>query len=276
MQAWISAGNLQREVAPRTSSLATGSVSNFFDEHASLALLHRHFGLSLYGSSPRSFCLLLSLLGVTVRAPVGSGGRAQLLQWAQAKEVYKKSFAEYAARHRTVAKFVSLSAKHLQPVNPFCVSFACVSGSGLSAGQMHEMGLIPTDPVDPVPLPQVHRIPIPRGIPGAIAGFVALRRSSSVQSSASASASGDEWYALELSHMCVDFACRSRGIGTLLLAAAIAYAKQCDPLPQQIVLSVMTELTAAMALYAKAGFCHDGPPVASGTCFLQKLVYHMP
>jgi ribosomal protein S18 acetylase RimI-like enzyme len=77
---------------------------------------------------------------------------------------------------------------------------------------------------------------------------------------------------LEISHMCVDSACRGRGIGTLLLNAVFAHAKQCDPAPQNIVLSVMTDLSAAMALYVKKDFRNDGPPVENGSCFLQKMV----
>ena len=269
IQSWINAGTL-REIAvlpstePTDSSTSKSTSNAFFDEHASLALLHRHFGLSLYGSSQNSFRALLLLLGVTVRSSAVAGGNAEvkeapIAQWAQVQEIYKKSFAEYAARHRTVAKFVALSLKHLQPVNSFCIAFACVNAASISPEQKLTMNQ-----------PQVHQMPVPPGTSGAIVGFVALKRSSTTQSNASTGA--DARYTLELSHMCVDSAFRGRGIGTSLLGAVFAHARQSDPAPQCIVLSVMTDLTAAMALYAKEGFCNDGPPVENGSCFLQKMV----
>jgi len=292
MQAWIDAGKLSQELGGSTSmsmsmmstqATVQTSDSGFFDEHASLALLHRHFGVSLYGSSHSSFRCLLSLLGVTVRKSVdragagvkGGGKAAELstIQWSQVREVYKTSFAEYARRHRTVAKFVALSLKHLQPVNPFCAAFACVC---VSEGENDSRDLN-APALQPQPQVQVHLLPIPRDSSGSIVGFVALKRTSSAQSNANANANTSNdvgmGYTLELSHMCVEEASRGRGIGSLLLSAVLTYAKQCVPLPQNIVLSVMTELTTAIALYGKAGFCNEGAPVENGTCSLQKMVY---
>ena len=257
MEAWISCRS-PNTAHRQQGNLPMGRDGNFFDEYVSLALLHRHFGLAIYGSAKSTFCACLLEMGITQRKQsIESIWHQEIVsRWEQVSHLYRSAFVNYT-HHRTVAKFVAMSLKQLQPSNPFCISFVCLAQAPLTS-ERNENSLTC----------DVLALPLPVGMTGTILGFVSLRLLSS--STAGMDARADT---LELSHLCVDSEHRGTGMGRRLMEAALQYAKQGSPSPKNIVLTVMTELHAAIRLYTKVGFRTDGLPVENGTCFLQKMVY---
>lgn len=245
-----------------------------FDEYASLALLHRHFGISLYGSSPTSFIRVLSSLGVLC-VPVSTKTSTSMnkkvqeqqtrVQWSQAASLYQQSFSSHAARHRSVAKYISAAGKQLKESNSFRAVFVCIASN---------ISETPT---------ALHfcQLPFQGHSDKKVVGLVALQITDVSVDNQLKVEDNESMHMntlfgrAEVSHMCVDSAYHRQGIGQQLLGNLLIYVREYRPNVARIELSVMTDLSAAVALYLRNGFCALGGPVDNGSCKLQRMVLNL-
>ena len=227
-----------------TENTAATAISDTFDEFASLALLHKHFAVSIFGSHPLPFSDALRNMGVPVRAEASScsgndgdsAAAAVEAVWLAAAAVYKEALAPLAKKHPAVSKFVksavnrissgaaaaaaslaptSVQRKRCADSSPFLAFFVAIaSGSG---GDVCVQALLPhlnfhTNRLQQQQQQQEQKQEQEQEQECVVVGTVALRQGGCAGT-------------LELSHMSVDQRYRRRGIGKLLLHQAVNFAR---------------------------------------------------
>jgi hypothetical protein len=253
-----------------------------FDEFSSLAQLHRHYTVSLFGNNNKIFCDILKKMGINIDTSSKENAthiRANIaykskILWNDAANVYERSMAPLAQKHPSVSKFVKLAVKRIRNgYNRDSSSFmafyiAIIVKKHTKTSNTNDHSSDSSTSTDFAIYPLVHPIhefnmsTIPENV--QVVGTVALRLNPSSNKTI-----------VELSHMSVDEIHRNHGVGSRLLDTALScvhsHASSSNAIAS-IELSVMTELVAAIRLYKTKNFIPIGSVEACGTCSLQRMI----
>ena len=263
----------------------TQGPTSFFDEHASLALLQKHYHVTIAGISAASaagkekdtLLQLLADLGLSAKyrsnggttlpgmpqeesiavpgsSPIIFIRRLQQLDdrvLSDASELYTTTMRPYSDKYPAVGKFTKKAGKQIR--NPW-LHFKAPGGE-----EGYTLWVAEVDNAEA------------EGA-RAVVGLVGVRGPSN---SSSPRTRGE----LELCHMAVEESCRGKGVGTSLLRAALSYLQQL-PLPSlsswSLDLTVLVDLRQAQSLYSRAGFVPVGEPTTLHSetgppCSLQRM-----
>lgn len=256
----------------------------FFDEHASLALLERHYHITIAGHNEDrkdTLCQLCSDLGLSAKYSGGSSsglppeepihvpgtptitirrmpsGNDKGLKsiWDAASELYATGMRPCADKYSAVAKFTKKARKQIQ--SPWLHSKAPVTETG--TGCTFWVAEEDTGGVDGEK---------------SVVGLVGVRGNNSGTQQQAAGV-------LELCHMAVAERCRGKGVATSLLDAVFSFLQKHPPLSSsasswRLELTVLVDLRQALALYSRAGFAPVGDPATltnetGPPCSLQRM-----
>lgn len=282
-----------------------GESAPFFDEYASLALLDKHYAITIASITPlkedkedaatavSSTFAELGLSPCQAPPPSPSGERSVFvsdgyleelslpgisikrmhkatlsLHWNEAAEIYCSSMRPYAEKYGSVAKFVNKARKQMQqPHRHFATQHEEEYSFWIAQEEKKSRG-------------------DKDNAQGSIIGLVGLRGLPYLSSSATPETDGKQ--VLELCHMAVEEKHRGKGVGTALLKAVMLYFDRLSSSSSdrglsgcRVDLTVLTDLRAAHRLYWRAGFANiDEPAVLPNhhgpACLLQRMTLSLP